>query len=77
MIAGLDHLVLTVADLDATVDVLAADIAANSAESLAAYKDLYRNQQDLGLGDGLGFEYRTMYPMGDAGGRLDSFGGAK
>lgn len=65
------------ADLDATVDALATEIAANSAESLAAYKDLYRNQQDLGLGDGLGFEYRTMYPMGDAGGRLDSFGGSK
>ena len=59
--------------LDATVAELAATIAENSPESLAAYKDLYRHQQDLGLSHGLGFEYATHYSMGDAGGRLEGF----
>lgn len=62
-------------DLDASVNSLAEAIAENSAESIAAYKDLYRNQQNRSLTDGLDFEYRTMYPMGEAGGRLDTFGG--
>ncbi len=61
-------------DLDATVLELATAISANSPESIAAYKDLYLNQQQVGVIDGLSFEYSTMYPMGDAGGRLDGFG---
>jgi enoyl-CoA hydratase/carnithine racemase len=60
--------------LDATVNELAATIVANSADSLRAYKDLYRNQQDLGFGEGLAFEYRTMYPMSGAGDRVAGFG---
>ncbi|MGA0217182.1 MAG: enoyl-CoA hydratase/isomerase family protein [Ilumatobacteraceae bacterium] len=61
-------------DLDVTVLELATAISANSPESIAAYKDLYLNQQQVGVIDGLSFEYSTMYPMGDAGGRLDGFG---
>jgi enoyl-CoA hydratase len=60
-------------DLDATVTELATAISENSPESITAYKDLYLNQQQVGVLDGLSFEYRTMYPMGDAGGRLDGF----
>jgi len=60
--------------LDETVDELATAIAANSAESIAAYKDLYRNQQDLGLSSGLQFEYDARYPMSGAGDRLNTFG---
>ena len=60
--------------LDATVAELAAAIVANSPDSLRAYKDLYRNQQDLGFGEGLAFEYRTMYPMSGAGDRVAGFG---
>ena len=53
---------------------LATAIAENSPESLAAYKDLYLNQQQVGITEGLSFEFATMYPMGDAGGRLDGSG---
>lgn len=62
------------AELDATVKEIAEGIAANSPEAIAAYKDLYRNQQDRGLGDGLQFEYDARYPMSGAGDRLDTFG---
>jgi enoyl-CoA hydratase/carnithine racemase len=62
------------ADLDATVDELAATIVANAADSIAAYKDLYRNQQDLGLTGGLGFEYDTRYPMRGSTDRVAGFG---
>jgi enoyl-CoA hydratase len=62
------------AELDATVTELAAAVIANSAEAIAAYKDLYRNAQDRGLSEGLSFEYSTRYPMSGAGSRLDSFG---
>jgi enoyl-CoA hydratase len=62
------------AELDATVTELAAAVIANSAEAIAAYKDLYRNAQDRGLSEGLTFEYSTRYPMSGAGSRLDSFG---
>jgi len=61
-------------DLDAAVDELATQIAANDTASIAAYKDLYRAQQERGLGDGLSYEYTTMYDMGDATDRLGSFG---
>jgi enoyl-CoA hydratase/carnithine racemase len=62
------------AELDTTVAELAAAIAANSADSIAAYKDLYRNQQDLGLSGGLSFEQDARYPMSGAGDRVAGFG---
>ncbi|MFV0258619.1 MAG: enoyl-CoA hydratase/isomerase family protein [Acidimicrobiales bacterium] len=61
-------------DLDAAVAEMAEAIAANSAESIAAYKDLYRHQQDLGLADGLRFEYSALYPMSGASDRIAGFG---
>jgi enoyl-CoA hydratase/carnithine racemase len=59
--------------LDATVAELAASIVANSPEAIAAYKDLYRNQQDLGLTDGLQYEQGARYDMGSPAERLDGF----
>ena len=57
-----------------TQDHAAAAIAANASDSIAAYKDLYRNQQDLGLTGGLGFEYDTRYPMRGSSDRVAGFG---
>ena len=71
---GLASHCVPLAQLDATVAELAATIAANSPESIAAYKDLYRNQQNRGLTDGLQFEYDASYPMSGAGDRLNTFG---
>jgi len=62
------------ADLDATVAELAAGISANSPDSIAAYKDLYHHQQDLGLTDGLAFERDARYPMSGSGDRVAGFG---
>lgn len=61
-------------ELDATVSELAATISENSPESIAAYKDLYRHQQDAGLTDGLRFEYDARYDMSGAGERVAGFG---
>ncbi len=71
---GLASHCVPLSDLGTTVTELATAIAENSPESLAAYKDLYLNQQQVGITEGLSFEFATMYPMGDAGGRLDGFG---
>ena len=71
---GLASHCVPLAQLDATVAELADAIAANSPESIAAYKDLYVNQQDRGLTDGLQFEYDATYPMSGAGDRLSTFG---
>jgi enoyl-CoA hydratase/carnithine racemase len=71
---GLASHCVPLAELDATVADLAATIFANSPESITAYKDLYRNQQDRGLTDGLRFEYDTNYPMSGAADRLGQFG---
>jgi enoyl-CoA hydratase/carnithine racemase len=62
------------AELDTTVADLAAAIAANSPDSVAAYKDLYRNQQDRGLSAGLTFEQDTRYPMHGSSERVAGFG---
>ena len=60
-------------ELDATVEALAASIAANSADSLAAYKDLYRQALDRGLADGLAYEAATDYAIADTEPRVASF----
>lgn len=62
------------AELDDAVAELAASIVETSADSIAVYKDLYRNQQDIGLGDGLAFEYGANYDMSGAGDRIAGFG---
>ncbi|MGD9751634.1 MAG: enoyl-CoA hydratase/isomerase family protein [Acidimicrobiia bacterium] len=57
-------------ELDAAVDSLVAEIAANSPESLAAYKDLYRAGAVLPLADAIAYEYGTDYPFTDTEERL-------
>jgi enoyl-CoA hydratase/carnithine racemase len=61
------------AELDDAVAELAEAIVANSAGSLAAYKDLYRQALDRGLGDGLDYEAGTVYPITDTEERVASF----
>ncbi len=60
-------------DLDTVVDTLAATIAANSAGSLAAYKDLYGAASNRGLHDGLAYEAATDYDIPDTEERIASF----
>lgn len=71
---GMAARAVPLAELDTHVSELAATIAENSADSIAAYKDLYRHQQDLGLSDGLDFEYGADYDMSGAGDRIAGFG---
>ncbi len=70
---GLASHCVPLAELDATVLELARTIAGNSADATAAYKDLYRNSQDLGLSEALNFEYTKNYPLSGAGDRLNTF----
>ncbi len=60
-------------ELDGVVSELAATIVANSAGSLAAYKDLYAASERLGLEDGLAYEAATNYPISDTDERLAGF----
>jgi enoyl-CoA hydratase len=60
-------------ELDTTVTSLAEEILTNSAEALAAYKDLYRAALDTGLGDGLTYEATTRYPIADSDDRIAGF----
>jgi enoyl-CoA hydratase len=60
-------------DLDRAVADLASVIAENSAGSVAAYKDLYRQALDSGLADGLAYEAQTHYPISDTQSRVASF----
>lgn len=59
--------------LDQAVADLVAAVRQNSAGSLAAYKDLFRQALDSGLSDGLQYEASTAYPIADTEGRLASF----
>ena len=61
------------ADLDATVQVLANDIAANSHGALMAYKDLYRAAERLSLPEGLNYESTHDYPIDDTEARIAQF----
>ncbi len=58
------------AELDAAVDSLVAEIVANSPESLAAYKDLYRSTAGLPLHEAIAYEYGTDYSFTDTAERL-------
>jgi enoyl-CoA hydratase/carnithine racemase len=60
-------------ELDAHVADLAQKIAANSAGSIAAYKDLYAKADNSGLNDGLSYEETTNYDIEDVGSRLNTF----
>jgi len=61
------------AELDAVVDELAATIAANSAQSLVAYNDLYQVAEQRGVADGLVYEAATAYEITDTDERLAGF----
>lgn len=52
-------------NLDVRVAELADAIAGNSAGSVSAYKDLYRRSENDGLDDGLAYEARKTYAIGD------------
>ncbi|MGJ8667933.1 MAG: enoyl-CoA hydratase/isomerase family protein [Oceanococcus sp.] len=61
------------AQLDERVDQLCEQISSNSAQALAAYKELYRRTQGSGLDEGLAFEFSRVYPMTDSDERLAGF----
>ncbi len=62
------------AELDATVDELAAGIAANSPDALKAYKSLYLAAERLpSLPEGLQYEYDTQFDLGDSAARVATF----
>jgi enoyl-CoA hydratase/carnithine racemase len=70
---GLAVRAVPLAELDGAVAELAEAIAANSAGSIAAYKDLYRRALDVGLADGIAYESLTQYPIDDTEARVGSF----
>jgi enoyl-CoA hydratase len=61
------------ADLDATVADMAAEIAANSPGAIAAYKDLYRAALECALPEGLAYEAEVTYEIADSAERLARF----
>jgi enoyl-CoA hydratase/carnithine racemase len=60
-------------DLDAAVAGLVDELLQNSHASLRAYKDLYRQTQQLPLEAALGYEADTDYTIGDTAERLADF----
>ena len=60
-------------ELDAAVDELVDEIAANSRGSLLAYKDLYRAAERLALPEGLVYEAATDYRIDDTEKRIAGF----
>jgi len=60
-------------DLDEATDEIVDGLLANSAGSLRAYKDLYREAMERPLGDGLAYEAATEYPIDDTAARLADF----
>lgn len=70
---GLIALACPRADLDAVAAGVAAEVAANSRGSLAAYKDLYRAAEQLTLPAGLAYEAATDYPIDDTEARIARF----
>ncbi|HLY81715.1 MAG TPA: enoyl-CoA hydratase/isomerase family protein [Acidimicrobiales bacterium] len=70
---GLAVRAVPLAELDGAVAELAGAVAANSAGSIAAYKDLYRRALDTVQIDGLAYEAATPYPITDTEERLAGF----
>jgi enoyl-CoA hydratase len=70
---GLAALAVPRDQLDETVSSLAAEVAANSAGSLAAYKDLFRANSRLGAEEGLAYEAGHGYDIPDTDERLQEF----
>lgn len=70
---GMAARAVPLADLDDAIESLIADLLANSTGSLRAYKDLYREAMERPLGEGLGYEASTEYPIADTAERLADF----
>jgi enoyl-CoA hydratase/carnithine racemase len=70
---GLANLSVPLSELDTAVEDLARLVAANSAGSLAAYKQLYRESLNATLADGLAMEARTHFEIADTDQRIISF----
>jgi enoyl-CoA hydratase len=70
---GLAALAVPRDQLEQTVTDLALEIAANSAGSLAAYKDLFQAYAQRGYEEGVGYEARTSYVIADTDERLQAF----
>ena len=64
---------MPLAELDGAVDELVATLLANSAGSLAAYKDLYRAALDSDMVAGLAYEATATYPITDTEDRVADF----
>ena len=61
------------AELDALVDASISRILANSADVIAAYKDLWRRTEGLPLAEGLAVESGSDYDIADTNDRLAEF----
>jgi enoyl-CoA hydratase len=59
--------------IDDAVAALVDEVLGNSADALAAYKDLFRAALDHGLTDGLAYEAATRYPIADSEERVAGF----
>jgi enoyl-CoA hydratase/carnithine racemase len=70
---GLFAYAVPAAELDTKVDEVAGQIAANSADAIAAYKDLYFAAERFTLPDGLKYEYAARYEINDSGDRVSTF----
>ena len=70
---GLANLVAPLDELDTALSVLLDEIRPNSAESIAAYKDLYAVAENKGLVEGLNYEAATDYEFSDTDERLSQF----
>lgn len=70
---GLVNALAPAAELDALVASRVAAILGNSADVIAAYKDLWRRSYDLPLAEGLAVEIDRDYDIGDTNERLAEF----
>ncbi len=60
-------------ELDTAVAALCEQMAQNSPDAIAAYKDLYRRTEGASLDSGLAYEYGRVYPLNDSMQRLAGF----
>lgn len=70
---GLANFAPPLSSLDEVIDGLCAQILANSRDTIAAYKDLYRATEGMRLDDGLEYESGTAYAIKDTQARVESF----
>ncbi|MDH3314290.1 MAG: enoyl-CoA hydratase/isomerase family protein [Gammaproteobacteria bacterium] len=70
---GLANFAPPLDSLNEVVDELCDQILANSRDTVAAYKDLYRATEGMRLDDGLDYESRIDYVITDTESRIESF----